>query len=123
DARAALVRWSAGLDALERDATEAVLEGLYHYWWRVEPIGLDRVPASGGVILVANRSGALWPYEAFMIRMARAGAARATPGNMRRLLAQDEAVVVCPETEAAKRFRDRYRLGRFGRGTFARLAI
>jgi len=32
-------------------------------------------------------------------------------------------VIACPESNHPKPFRDRYRLGRFGRGAFARVAI
>src|SRR5207247_102686 len=54
---------------------------------------------------------------------AGAGAVRAAPATVRRLLGRGEAVIVCPESIHPKPFRDRYRLGRFGRGVFARLAI
>src|SRR3989442_1912067 len=57
-------------EVLGTDATEVLLEVLYRYWWRVETVGLERVPASGRVILVANRGGARVPYEALMIREA-----------------------------------------------------
>src|SRR5205823_4683174 len=133
-------------DALGTDATEVILKALYRYWWRVETVGLERVPASGRVILVANRGGALVPYEALMIReavrrarpllddwmaelpllgavLARAGGVRAAPATVRRLLARGAAVIACPESNHPKPFRERYRLGRFGRGMFARLAI
>src|SRR5207245_6015303 len=119
---------------------------LYRYWWRVETVGLERVPACGGVMLVANRGGALVPYETLMIRqavprarpllddwmadapllgaaLARVGAVRAAPATVRRLLARGAAVIACPESNHPKPFRDRYRLGRFGRGAFARVAI
>ncbi len=89
-------------DVLGTDAIEVLLEALYRYWWRVETVGLERVPASGRVVLVANRGGALVPYEALMIR---------------------EAVRRAPESNHPKPFRARYRLGRFGRGAFARVAI
>src|SRR5439155_511644 len=57
-------------DVLRADATESLLAALYRWWWRVETVGLERVPASGRVMLVANRGGALVPYEALMIREA-----------------------------------------------------
>jgi len=133
-------------EVLGTDATEVLLEVLYRYWWRVETVGLERVPASGRVMLVANRGGALVPYEALMIRqavrrarpllddwmadapllgaaVARVGAVRAAPATVRRLLARGAAVIACPESNHPKPFRERYRLGRFGRGMFARLAI
>ena len=133
-------------DVLGTDAIEVLLEALYRYWWRVETVGLERVPASGRVMLVANRGGALVPYEALMIReavrrarpllddwmaelpllgaaLARVGAVRAAPATLRRLLVRGGAVIACPESNHPKPFRARYRLGRFGRGAFARVAI
>ena len=128
-----------------------VLRGLYRLWWRVDAVGIERVPAHGRVLLVVNRAGVLLPYEALMVAMALAldhptgrnawplvddwvvrlrlgrtlGALGATPGVMRRLLERDEAVIVLPEGREAsgKSRRRRYRLGGFGRGSFARIAI
>jgi 1-acyl-sn-glycerol-3-phosphate acyltransferase len=148
------VRPSTLLDAMPVGA-DSLVGLLYHYWWRVQTVGLERVPERGGVILAVNRSGALLPYESLMLRHAlivdhpahRAarpllddwimhlplvgqalggeGAVRANAKNARRLLARDEPVIVYPEGEqaVAKSFRERYRLARFDRGGFARLAI
>ncbi|HZR79722.1 MAG TPA: lysophospholipid acyltransferase family protein [Candidatus Binatia bacterium] len=57
--------------------------------------------------------------------MTRCGGVRACPENAERLLARDEAVVVFPEGTKGigKLFRDRYRLARFGRGGFVRIAL
>src|SRR5207244_9324269 len=55
--------------------------------------------------------------------LARNGGVRGAPATVRRLLARDQAVIVCPEGGYPKPFRHRYRLASFGRGTFARLAI
>jgi 1-acyl-sn-glycerol-3-phosphate acyltransferase len=57
--------------------------------------------------------------------LASEGAVRANAKNARRLLEHSQAVIVYPEGEqaVAKAFRDRYRLARFERGGFARLAI
>ncbi|HWH44932.1 MAG TPA: lysophospholipid acyltransferase family protein, partial [Thermoleophilaceae bacterium] len=41
----------------------------YRYWFRVEQQGVERVPSSGGALLVANHSGAL-PPDAPMIMQA-----------------------------------------------------
>ena len=153
DLRSAAERWSGLGEGLEQDVNETVLEALYRYWWRVEAVGLERVPARGRVLVVANRSGALFPYDTFMIRvalatehparrgarpllddwlarlplvgpaLARAGAVRGGTTSLRRLLAHEEAVILCPEGTPAKLFRDRYRLAHFGRAAFARLAI
>ena len=110
---------------------EALLRGAYRYWWRVESVGLDRVPASGRVVLVANRSASPLPYEGLMIALALAeppasrtgarlliddwlarlpliggvleqgGGVRSTPGMPRRLLEREEAVIALPEGEQA----------------------
>src|SRR5437867_3916331 len=66
-----------------------------------------------------------WMADAALLgsALARVGAVRAAPATVRRLLGRGEAVIVCPESNHPKPFRDRYRLGRFGRGAFARVAI
>ena len=134
---------------------DVLFDAAYRWWWRVDVVGLDRVPQTGPVVLVANRSGVPLPYESLMIARAlagpplartgarlliddwlaalpvvggvlrQAGGVRATPGAIRRLLERDEAVVVLPEGEQAmaKTWSRRYRLGTFGKGTFARAAI
>lgn len=145
-------RWGSWLDA---GLLHSVLAALYHYWWRIEAVGLERVPATGAALLVTNRSGALVPYEALMIRLALAtehparrparplldewlahvplvgrgllewGGMRDGGANVRRALERGEAVIGYPEGRlaVAKAFRDRYRLAKFGRAAFARLAI
>lgn len=57
--------------------------------------------------------------------MNRIGGVRADPENAERLLAKDELVAVFPEGEKGmgKLWRDRYRLQRFGRGGFVKLAL
>jgi 1-acyl-sn-glycerol-3-phosphate acyltransferase len=57
--------------------------------------------------------------------MNRIGGVRADPDNAERLLRKDELVAVFPEGEKGmgKLWRDRYRLQRFGRGGFVRLAL
>ncbi|MEN8160105.1 MAG: lysophospholipid acyltransferase family protein, partial [Myxococcota bacterium] len=57
--------------------------------------------------------------------MARLGGVRACPENAERLLATERSVVAFPEgvKGAAKSFKDRYRLQRFGRGGAVRLAL
>jgi 1-acyl-sn-glycerol-3-phosphate acyltransferase len=99
---------------------------LYRTWWRVTTIGLEHVPADGGVLLVANQSGVL-PWDSAMIataileehttpRIARTlhqrwmsaipvlapalaalGQVPALPENARRLLQEGEIVSVFPE--------------------------
>lgn len=57
--------------------------------------------------------------------MNRIGGVRACPENAERLLKADQMVAVFPEgvKGIGKLFRDRYRLQRFGRGGFVRLAL
>ncbi len=112
---------------------------------------LERVPGSGRVLLVANRAGTLLPYDALMLPIALAvdhprhrrayavvdeellrlpivGSALAqldlrpaVPGTVRRLLAEDEAVVAFPSP--AMPFRARYRIGRLLRVGLLRAAL
>jgi 1-acyl-sn-glycerol-3-phosphate acyltransferase len=55
----------------------------------------------------------------------RTGNVLAHPDNARELLERDELVGVFPEgvKGAAKRFSERYRIGRFGRGGFVQIAL
>jgi 1-acyl-sn-glycerol-3-phosphate acyltransferase len=55
----------------------------------------------------------------------RFGCVRACPENAERLLASGEVVAVFPEggQGIGRLYRDRYRLGRFGRGGFVKLAL
>lgn len=57
--------------------------------------------------------------------MMRIGAIRADQDNARRLLEKDQAVLVFPEgvKGVGKLFKDRYKLQRFGRGGFIKLAL
>ena len=63
------------------------------------------------------------PYLQPLLR--QLGEVRACPENGERLLARDELVGVFPEgvKGVGKYYRDRYRLARFGRGGFVRLAL
>jgi 1-acyl-sn-glycerol-3-phosphate acyltransferase len=63
------------------------------------------------------------PFTSQFLR--RTGNLLAHPDNATRLLERGELVGVFPEgvKGASKRFRDRYRVGRFGRGGFAQVAI
>jgi 1-acyl-sn-glycerol-3-phosphate acyltransferase len=131
-------------DDATRDADESVagptldddpllgllLRGLYRAWWRVEVAGLENVPRTGRVLLVANHSGGLFPYDAAMLTVAleerrtarrdvrplldefvcnlplvaelgrRIGGVRARPETAERLLADDQAVIAFPEGTA-----------------------
>lgn len=57
--------------------------------------------------------------------LAKSGAVRANPDNAERLLGRGELLGVFPEgvKGVGKRFRNRYKLARFGRGGFVRIAL
>src|SRR5688572_19541243 len=120
------LRWDALVPSGQPLSALSLL-ALYRYWWRVEATGLERIPASGPVLLVANRAGTPLPYDAFMLAVALAvdhptgrrarplvdrwmlrvplagsaltalGAEPATVARLRRLLAAGEAAIVFPE--------------------------
>jgi 1-acyl-sn-glycerol-3-phosphate acyltransferase len=99
---------------------------LYRHYFRAETFGIENLPSSGRVVLVANHSGQL-PFDGVVIgsacfleppqpRLVRAmveffvptvpfasylfarwGQITGTPENCRRLLAADECVLVFPE--------------------------
>ena len=126
---------------------------LYHQWFRVEWEGLEKIPTSGGALLVANHAGAI-PSDAPVIMhgiekeldrsvygladyffrtvpvvgtlWARAGGVSARPANAYRLLKeQQKLALVFPEGTKgpSKSFTDRYQLRRFGRGGFVEIAM
>jgi 1-acyl-sn-glycerol-3-phosphate acyltransferase len=57
--------------------------------------------------------------------LSKSGAVRANPANAERLLRRDDLVGVFPEgvKGVGKRFKNRYKLARFGRGGFIRIAL
>ena len=116
---------------------------LYERWWRVAASGAARVPAEGGVLLVANHADAL-PWSALMVARAvpretrfllserafalpwvslaarRAGAVPDAPANAERLLREGLAVVMFPEVGRAPR---RHEVARFGDEAFVDVAL
>lgn len=62
-----------------------LLRALYQYWWRVDVTGLEHVPQTGPVLLVANHAGGLFPHDAAMLATALAER-RAAPRDVRALL-------------------------------------
>ena len=64
-------------------------------------------------------------YPFMGVLLNRLGAVRACPENAERLLAQNRLITVFPEGAQGSRklFRDRYRLQRFGRGGYVKLAL
>jgi 1-acyl-sn-glycerol-3-phosphate acyltransferase len=143
-----------GLDWEFVDAIRPVMTFLYKAYWRVETAGLENVPVEGRALLVANHSGQV-PWDGMMVGTAllnehpagrlvrglyaslfpalpfvssmvdKLGQTLATVENGKRLLENEELVVVFPEgyKGLGKPFKDRYRLARFGRGGFARMAL
>jgi 1-acyl-sn-glycerol-3-phosphate acyltransferase len=126
---------------------------VYRHWFRAEWEGLERIPATGGALLIANHAGAI-PADAPVIMhgieeelqrpvytladylfrslpligiaWARGGGVPAHPDNAYRLLReQQQLVLVFPEGTKAtgKLYSERYRLRRFGRGGFVEIAM
>lgn len=142
-----------GLDPRLVARAEPLFEFLYSTWWRVETRFQHRIPADGPALVVANHAGAVpWDalilrhalrreqpgrelrpllddrecalpvFGGFAIRT---GAVRASPENVEALLRDGALVGVFPEgsAAAAKPWSDRYRIQRFGRGGFAKVAL
>jgi 1-acyl-sn-glycerol-3-phosphate acyltransferase len=126
---------------------------LYRSYFRAEAFGIENVPAAGRVLLVSNHSGQL-PFDGMVIAAAvfldanpprvvrsmlerfvatlpfaaywfnRWGQITGTPENCRRLLEDEEAILVFPEgvRGVSKPITRRYQLEDFGLG-FMRLAL
>lgn len=142
-----------GLDR-DHHRTAALVAGwMYRHYFRASARGVDHIPAAGRVLFVANHSGQL-PFDGVVISaaafleptqprlvrsmvehfvpsvpfasylFARWGQIIGTPENCRRLLEQDEAILVFPEGARgiSKPFSRRYQLEAFGLG-FMRLAL
>ena len=144
-----------GFDEEFAEAVFPLFDFLYRVWWRVTAEGATNVPSHGRALLVSNHAGSLFPFDASMITMAlmkthplprwprfmvldwafslpfistfmrRVGGIPASPYNARRVLEQDETVMVFPEgiKGTGKPFSERYRLQRFGRGGFVEVAL
>jgi 1-acyl-sn-glycerol-3-phosphate acyltransferase len=126
---------------------------LHRSYFRTEVHGIENVPAAGRTLFISNHSGQL-PFDGLIIgaslfldaeppRIARSmieryvptvpfvsyfltrwGQITGTPENCRRLLEDEEAILVFPEgvRGISKPFSKRYQLARFGLG-FMRLAL
>jgi 1-acyl-sn-glycerol-3-phosphate acyltransferase len=136
-----------------RALARALYEPVYSRWFRTEWEGLEKIPAEGGALLVANHAGAI-PSDAPVIMhgiekelgrpvygladyffrtvpvvgtlWARAGGVSARPANAYRLLKeQRQLALVFPEGTKgpSKSYTDRYQLRRFGRGGFVEIAM
>jgi 1-acyl-sn-glycerol-3-phosphate acyltransferase len=142
-----------GRDPLYAEKVMPILEFLYSRYFRVSVEGAANIPEHGRAILCANHSGTLpydalmlmmavrkesagrevrplvedfvfhFPYLGVAVN--RIGAVRACQENAERLLARDQLIAVFPEgiKGMGKLFRERYRLQRFGRGGFIKLAL
>ena len=136
-----------------RSIIRRLYDPIYRYWFRVEWQGLEKIPTSGGALLIANHAGAI-PSDAPAIMhgieqelgrpvygladyffrtipvvgtlWSRTGGVPAHPDNAYRLLHdQQQLALVFPEGTKAtsKTYKDRYRLRRFGRGGFVEIAM
>jgi hypothetical protein len=125
---------------------------LDRYYWRIEIDGLERVPREGRAVLVGIHR-AFMPWDGILIVdlllkkvgrcprflmhpglakppfvsdfMAKIGAVIACQENADHVLARDEILGVFPEgiNGAFTLYRDAYRLGRFGRDDFVKMAL
>ncbi|HRV61304.1 MAG TPA: lysophospholipid acyltransferase family protein, partial [Solirubrobacterales bacterium] len=116
-----------GFDEEFTEAVFPIFEFLYSTWWRVKVEGAANVPGHGRALLVANHSGAIFPFDGAMIATAiqkehplprwvramvlnwafdlpfvsyilrRLGGVAANPANLGRLLNEDQPVMVFPE--------------------------
>jgi 1-acyl-sn-glycerol-3-phosphate acyltransferase len=141
-----------GMDEIVLGRARPLFELLFERYWRVDVSGLEDVPDPGPSLVVANRSGLL-PYDGLMLAhalerdghqrprflvadwlvtlpfmqpfLARLGGVRACRENADRLLRSGRTVIAFPEgmKGAAKVFRERYQLKRFGRGGVVRVAL
>jgi 1-acyl-sn-glycerol-3-phosphate acyltransferase len=136
-----------------RAMTRRLYDPIYKHWFRVEWEHFDRLPRTGGALLVANHAGAIPPDAPAIMHgietelgrrvyglaenlfrsvpvvgtlWARGGGVAAHPDNAYRLLHDEkQLVLVFPEGTKAtgKRFSERYQLHRFGRGGFVEIAM
>jgi 1-acyl-sn-glycerol-3-phosphate acyltransferase len=136
-----------------RSIMRSLFDPVYSHWFRAEWDGLEKIPARGGALLVANHSGAI-PVDAPIIMhgiekelgrpvygmadyffrtvpvvgtlWSRGGGVSANPDNAYRLLHdQQQLALDFPEGTKgpSKLYTDRYRLRRFGRGGFVEIAM
>jgi len=136
-----------------RELARRAFDPLYRHWFRAEWEGLEKIPSSGGALLIANHAGALPPDAPVIMHgveselhravygladhmfktipvvgtmWSRAGGVAAHPENAYRLLReQRQLVLVFPEGTkgTGKLYSERYKLRRFGRGGFVEIAM
>jgi 1-acyl-sn-glycerol-3-phosphate acyltransferase len=142
-----------GMDEIVLRRARPILDLLCDHYWRIDFHDGDRIPMQQPCLLVANHSGLLpydglmishavsrihsnqrprflvadWLVTLPFVQpyLARLGGIRACRENAERLIRSGKSVVVFPEGQkgAAKVFRQRYRLQRFGRGGVVRMAL
>jgi 1-acyl-sn-glycerol-3-phosphate acyltransferase len=142
-----------GRDARLSEAVAPLLDFLYSRWFRVEVEGAGHVPAGGALLVANHAGAlpldgpmlhealrrerpdlpdSRWLAEdqVFYAPLLgtlfnRLGAVRASPDSATRLLGEGRPILIFPEgiQGIGKPFRDRYRLQRFGRGGFVKLAL
>jgi 1-acyl-sn-glycerol-3-phosphate acyltransferase len=136
-----------------RELARRVYDPVYRRWFRTEWEGLEKIPTTGGALLVSNHAAAV-PSDApaimhgietelgrpvygladYLFRKvpvvgtlwSRLGGLPAHPDNAYRLLReQSQLVLVFPEGSKgpAKLYSERYQLRRFGRGGFVEIAM
>jgi 1-acyl-sn-glycerol-3-phosphate acyltransferase len=136
-----------------RAVARRLYDPIYRYWFRAEWDGLEKIPKTGGALLVANHAGAI-PSDAPVIMhgiekevqrpvygladhlfkavpvlgvmWARVGGVAAHPENAYRLLREErQLALVFPEGTkgSGKLYGERYQLRRFGRGGFVEIAM
>lgn len=136
-----------------RSLARLLYEPMYAKWFRAEWEGLERIPTTGGALLIGNHAGAI-PCDAPVVMhgvesqlgrpvygladyffrtipvvgtlWSRAGGVPARPDNAYRILHdQGQLALVFPEgiKGPSKSFAERYQLQRFGRGGFVELAM
>ena len=136
-----------------RALARKIYDPIYRNWFRVEWQDFDKIPATGGALLVSNHAGAI-PSDAPAIMhgietdlhrpvygladhvfrtmpvvgtlWARSGGVVAHPDNAYRLLReQQQLALVFPEGAKgpSKHYSQRYQLRRFGRGGFVEIAM
>ncbi|MFO7155855.1 MAG: 1-acyl-sn-glycerol-3-phosphate acyltransferase [Pseudomonadota bacterium] len=139
-----------GMDLWRVRRVSPVFDWLYDRWFRVQEAGFENLHGPGPRLLVCNRAGFL-PWDAAMVSVAaarhklfvrvlleaelfeipylglflrRMGAVPACRENAERLLSEGQDLVIFPEGRrgARKPFRQRGRVGDFGRGGFVRIA-
>jgi 1-acyl-sn-glycerol-3-phosphate acyltransferase len=142
-----------GRSAHMRELSRKLYDPIYRHWFRAEWEGLEKIPTSGGALLVSNHAGAI-PSDAPVIMQgieselgrpvygladhmfkaipvvgtmwSRVGGVAAHPENAYRLLREQQQLsLVFPEGTkgTGKHYSERYKLRRFGRGGFVEIAM